>query len=117
MLISSLWALSVRTRSLLRRCMPTNVMLDKLRTRRGLKWGVPAMVVGVGYIGAALLCFQLIESGWSEMLYLIFVICLWNGAKFLLFGPISVVLLARVRLAEHVARKRMQRAPLEPTTT
>ena len=37
-----LWAMSVRTRYFLRRYMPTNILLDLIRTHRGLKWGVPA---------------------------------------------------------------------------
>lgn len=36
-----LWAVSVRTRYFLQRYMPTNILLDLIRTRRGLKWGVP----------------------------------------------------------------------------
>lgn len=31
----------------MRRFMPTNIVLDKLRARRGLKWGVPAMLFAV----------------------------------------------------------------------
>ena len=53
MLIPTLWTLSVRTRMFLRRWMPTNVLLDRLRTRRGLKWGAPAMGLGVAYFRAA----------------------------------------------------------------
>ncbi|GGM62960.1 hypothetical protein GCM10010489_38060 [Microbacterium saperdae] len=36
-------------------------------------------------------CTGLIERGWSEWLYLAFFWALWNGLKFLLFGPWSVV--------------------------
>lgn len=36
-----LWTASVHTRYYLRRYMPTNIALDAIRTRRGLKWGVP----------------------------------------------------------------------------
>lgn len=35
-MIRLLWAASVRT--FLRRYMPTNILLDLIRTRRGLKW-------------------------------------------------------------------------------
>ena len=100
MLLNRLWNASIHTRLFLRRWMPTNILLDKLRTRRGLKWGVPAMLLGLTYVFAAAACVTLIEHGWSEWLYLAFILLLWNGFKFLLFGPWSLVLLARVRLTE-----------------
>ena len=100
MLIRNLWTLSVRTRAFLRRRMPTNILLDKLRTRRGLKWGVPAMGLAVVYLFAAATCTTLVERGWSPWLYLLFTICLWNALKFLLFGPISITLLIRAKILE-----------------
>lgn len=33
-----IWATSIHTRDFLHRYMPTIILLDKLRTRRGLKW-------------------------------------------------------------------------------
>ena len=101
MLIANLWNLSIRTRLLLRRIMPTNFLLDKLRTRRGLKWGVPAMLLGAAYIFTAAMCITLIEHGWSQWLYFAFVLLLWNGLKFIIFGPWSLLLLARARLTEY----------------
>jgi hypothetical protein len=41
-MIRVLWNASIYARGFLRRYMPTNILLDALRTRRGLKWGVPA---------------------------------------------------------------------------
>lgn len=117
MLIRNLWTLSVRTRAFLRRRMPTNILLDKLRTRRGLKWGVPAMGLAVVYLFAAATCITLLERGWSPWLYLLFAICLWNALKFLLFGPISVILLIRALLAERRARRQDLRATQIRLTT
>lgn len=34
-----IWIASFHTRDFLRRYMPTNIVLDRLRTRRVLKWG------------------------------------------------------------------------------
>ncbi|WP_258075394.1 hypothetical protein [Rathayibacter sp. AY1E3] len=48
-----IWILSIYVRSFMRRFMPTNIALVALRTRRGLKWGVPAMLLAVGYIWVA----------------------------------------------------------------
>ena len=54
--------------------------------------------------------FTLIGHGWSEWLYLLFFLFLWNALKFILMGPISVVLLARVRYQEARARRHNRRA-------
>jgi len=60
-----IWALSVHTRNFLRRYMPTNRLLDVIRTRRGLKWGVSAMLLAIPYllILAAAIFRDLIEGG------------------------------------------------------
>ncbi|MDN5962714.1 MAG: sulfate permease, partial [Propionibacterium sp.] len=89
--------------------MPTNVLLDRLRTRRGLKWGVPAMLLGVVYLLIAATCTGLIDQGWSEWLYLAIIWALWNSLKFLLFGPWSLILLAQARTREANARRRQHR--------
>ena len=109
MLIRTLWTLSARTRTFLRRWMPTNILLDKLRTRRGLKWGVPVMGLGLIYLLIAAASITLINGGWSQALYIVFAVCLWNALKFLLFGPISLLLLARARVHEHRAKRHLQR--------
>jgi hypothetical protein len=100
MLIPRLWNLSIRTRNLLNRYAPTNILLNKLRGRRGLKWGIPAMLIGVACLAIAAIITTLIGHGWSPWLYLIFFLCLYNGLKLLLFGPWNVVLLLRARIAE-----------------
>lgn len=109
MLIRTLWTHSVRTRTILRRWMPTNILLDKLRTRRGLKWGVPAMGLGLAYLLIAAASITLINGGWSQALYIVFALCLWNALKFLLFGPISLLLLVGARVHEHRAKRNLQR--------
>lgn len=108
MLIRTLWTLSVRTRTVLRRWMPTNILLDNLRTRHGLKWGVPAMGLGLAYLFIAAASITLIDGGWSQALCILFALCLWNALKFLLFGPISLLLLAKERVHEHRAKRSLQ---------
>jgi hypothetical protein len=108
-MIRVLWAASVRTRYFLRRYMPTNILLDLIRTRRGLKWGIPAMLVAAPYLLAAGICTNLIASGgpgWLNILVLLFV---WNAMKFLIMVPVSLVLLVRVRIQEAVARRHARR--------
>ncbi|SLF30756.1 Uncharacterised protein [Mycobacteroides abscessus subsp. bolletii] len=45
-----IWNFSAYTRIILRRFMPTNIALDALRTRRCLKWGVPAALIALPYL-------------------------------------------------------------------
>lgn len=111
----TLWNLSIKTRIFLRRVMPTNIILDKIRTRRGLKWGVPAMLLGAAYIFAAAMCITLIGHGWSQWLYFALALLLWNGLKFLVMGPVSLFLLIRVRIQEAAARRRVRQNQAEQT--
>ena len=101
-----LWAASVHTRSFLRRYMPTNILLDAIRTRRGLKWGVPAMLMAVPYLIAASTCSAWVAGGgpgWANVFVLLFG---WNALKFIVMGPISLVLLVRVSVAEGISRRK-----------
>lgn len=109
-----LWAASVSSRCYLRRYMPTNVALDAIRTRRGLKWGVPAMLLAAPYLLAASICTNLIADGGPGWLNLIVLWGVWNAIKFLIMGPVSLVLLVRVRVREAVARRRGRTEQLTP---
>ena len=104
-MIRQLWTLSIHTRAFLRRYMPTNILLDAIRTRRGLKWGVPAMLLAVPYFLIAITLANHIQSGGPGWLNLIVLLTIWNGIKMLWLGPISLILLARVRIQEHGRRR------------
>ena len=110
-----LWVGSAHTRYYLRRYMPTNIALDAIRTRRGLKWGVPAMLLAVPYLFAASICTNLIADGGPGWLNLIVLWGVWNAMKFIIMGPVSLGLLARARLREYTERRREQRAGCRPT--
>lgn len=103
-----LWAASVRTRYFLRRYMPTNILLDLIRTRRGLKWGIPAMLLAAPYLLAASICTNLIGNGDPGWLNLLVILFIWNALKFLIMGPISLVLLLRVLLHEASERRHVR---------
>lgn len=105
-----IWISSIYTRAFMRRFMPTNIVLDKLRTRRGLKWGVPAMLLAGFYFYLAALMSVLIDGGAPKWLYVVMLVCIWNAFKFLIYGPVSLVTLVRVRLAERRARVAGERA-------
>jgi hypothetical protein len=114
--------LSIRLRTFLRRFMPTNILLAAIFTRRGLKWGVPAMLIGGIYLSAAVLCAGLVEQGAPGWVYLLVLLFLWNALKFLAVGPVSVAWLIRVRVREAQIRRHARVAvmsdgvPLERVT-
>ena len=101
----TIWITSTHTRGFLRRYMPTNILIDAVRTRHGLKWGIPAMLLAVPYFLIAITLANHIQSGGPGWLNLIVLLTIWNGIKMLWLGPISLILLARVRIQEHGRRR------------
>ncbi len=100
-----IWTLSVRARDFLHRYMPSNRLLAAIRTRRGLKWGLPAMLVAIPYFLVAAVCFDLAADGGPGWLHLVVLWGCWNALKFIVMGPNSVVLLVRVRIREAMIRR------------
>lgn len=86
--------LAATIHNVLRTYAPTNVLLDWLRTRRGLNWAIPvALVLVPAYLFGASIATTVIEDGgpgWLNILVLLFV---WNAIKFALMVPVSAVLL------------------------
>jgi len=97
-------ALSARGYGLLRYA-PTNLLLNAIRTRHGLKWGIPATLLGVPYLYAAAICTTIINDGGSGWLYLLVLVFVWNAFKFLWIGPVSLIQLISVRAAERRKRQ------------
>lgn len=95
-----IWTLSVRTRDYLHRYMPSNRLVAAIRTRRGLKWGIPAMLVALPYALIASICSGAVAGGGPGWLHLIVLWACWNALKFIIMGPVSLVLLGRARLRE-----------------
>ncbi|MFP5435308.1 MAG: sulfate permease [Alphaproteobacteria bacterium] len=87
------------------RTMPTNILIRATRTRRGLKWGVPAMILAVVYIVIAAALAQWVASGAPGWINLLVLVCLWNALKFVVNGPITLVQLVRVRALERRYRE------------
>lgn len=107
-----IWVISIHLRNFMRRYMPTNILLDAIRTRRGLKWGVPAMLVAIPYLVAASICTALIDGGASRWLYVVALVCIWNALKFIVIGPVSAVMLLQCKRAQVWARKRKMSSPV-----
>lgn len=100
-----IWSLSARIHSFLRRTMPTNILIAAIMTRRGLKWGVMAMLLVPVYLFGAVVLVGLPDQGAPKWLYLLALLCLWNALKFAAVGPVSVIRLAHVRVLEARARR------------
>jgi hypothetical protein len=98
------FAVSAYTYYFLKRYAPSNKIIAAVRTRDGLKWGAPAMLLAVPYLGLAYMCIQWIDNGGAGWLHILVFIGCFNTIKFLLLGPMSLLLLARCRLAEWWAR-------------
>ena len=111
LMLRLIWAASIHARDFLHRYMPTNIVLDKLRTRRGLQWGMSAMLLAIPYLAVANIMTILIDRGAPGWFHLLVLLCIWNAFKFLVMGPVSVVLLVRARTAERHDRRMLTRSP------
>lgn len=94
-----------------RRSFPTNRIRDAVYTRRGLKWGLPAMLLAAPYIAAVKLLSDVIDHAGPEWgwLHLVVLLCAWNALKMLWLGPMSLIALARVRHREHIQARAARR--------
>ncbi|MEV0572457.1 MULTISPECIES: sulfate permease [Bacillati] len=110
-MIRLIWTLSARTRYYLRRYMPTNRLLDAIRRRRNFKWGIPATLLAVPYLLIASICTNALDQGAPGWLHLVVLWAVWNAMKFIVMGPVSLILLIRARTQEAIARHRDRQAP------
>lgn len=115
-MIRILWNLSIHLHALLRYA-PTNLLLDAIRTPRGLKWGLPAMVLAPVYVFLAGIFYTLVEHGHPDWLLLAGTLMLWNAFKFAWIGPISVTLLIRDATRRRAQQPRQNRHNTAQTVT
>lgn len=95
-MIALMWNASTAIRLYLRTYMPTNIAIDLLRTRRGLKWAAPVAVLAVpAYLIPAAMVSSAVSHGapgWLNVLVLLFA---WNAMKFAVMGVLTPWLLLR----------------------
>lgn len=98
------------------RYAPTNLLLAAIRyRRRGLKWGIPAMLLlGGGYYFATAICYTIIEREGPSPLYLLVLLFGWNALKFFWIGPVSLIVLLTVRAQERRQRRETTHAAVLP---
>lgn len=111
-----IWNASIHIRYFMRRWMPTNLVLDRVRTRNGLKWGVPAMLLAIPYLYLASLLAIIVRDGGPGWLNIFMLVAFWSALNMLWIGPISLILLARVRIHEHAERRAVRRQAKEEQT-
>lgn len=83
-----------------------NYLLALLRERKYLKYGVPAMLLAIPYLWFAFWLNDRIQAGAPLWLYIFVIGCGFSGARFIVFGPWSLLLLAKARTAEAWAARR-----------
>lgn len=64
------------------------------------------MLLAAPYLLAASACTSLIAHGGPGWLNLLVLLFIWNALKFLVMGPVSVILLIRIRVREALTARR-----------
>lgn len=109
------------------RWLPSNRLVTLLRTRRGYRWGMPAVLLGAIYFVAGIACYGAVQLGHTAWFYLGMLICWWTAAKLVLHGIVATIRLLTARTHENFSVRRAIRdrekaiaeaglAPLEYTT-
>jgi hypothetical protein len=74
--------------------MPTNRVIDWLRSPRGLKWAIMvALVATPGYLFAMSICMTIIDRGGPGYLNVLVLLFAWNALKFAVMGAVSLPML------------------------
>lgn len=86
--------------------LPTNRLVRYVRTRRGLRWGIPLALLGVLYAVGAVVCATIVQQGGSEWWNLGFLLGFWNALKLIGNGICATILLSLVRIRERYSLHR-----------
>ncbi len=116
MIFAASWALSSRLYGLAQRFCPSNIVLRRVHTRTGIKWGPLVGLAGVVVYGLVMVATgTIVREGGPGWVNLFFIIGFWNTCRFTFLVPTSVVRLLRVRHQEKVLVRDWQRAhPADP---
>lgn len=110
MIFAVSWVLSSRLYGLAQRFCPSNIVLRRVHTRNGIKWGPLVGLAGVAFYGLLMVaCGTIVRDGGPGWVNLFFIIGFWNTCRFTFLIPTSVVRLLRVRHQEKVLLRDWQR--------
>ena len=79
------------------RWLPSKILVRRVCTRRGLRWGVPLALLGLIHFTAGAGCVGAVQLGGSPWWYLGTVICWWTTLKLVGHGLYAAVMLPIVR--------------------
>ncbi len=110
MIFAASWALSSRLYGLAQRFCPSNIVIRRLHTRTGIKWGPLVGLAGIAFYGLVMVAAgTIVRDGGPGWVNLFFIIGFWNTCRFTVLIPVSVVRLLRVRHQEKVLLRDWQR--------
>ncbi|TWE13063.1 sulfate permease [Rudaeicoccus suwonensis] len=110
MIFAASWALSSRLYGLAQRFCPSNIVIRRVHTRTGLKWGPLVGLAGIVVYGSVMVAAgTIVRDGGPGWINLFFIIGFWNTLRFTVLIPVSVVRLLRVRHQEKVLLRDWQR--------
>jgi hypothetical protein len=76
--------------------MPSNIAIDLLRTRRGLKWALPvALILVPAYLIASAMASAAVDRSGPDWLNVLVLVFIWDAMKFTALAIWSPVLLYR----------------------
>ncbi|HEY0239927.1 MAG TPA: hypothetical protein VGC37_14910 [Friedmanniella sp.] len=96
-----------------RRHLPSHRLVAAVRTRRGLRWGLPLVCLGIAYLYLGAVASVMVEHGTSHGLYLLTLACWVGGGRLIANGLVAterlIVARCRERLAVLVATRQENR--------
>lgn len=84
------------------RWMPSNILVRRVRTRDGARWGIPLALLGLVYLAFGIVCAMLAQHGDGGAWYLGFLYGFGNALKLVgngLYATTVLLPIARVREA------------------
>ena len=111
MIFAASWALSSRLYGLVQRFAPSNIVIRRVHTRTGIKWGTLVGLAGVLVYGLLMVATgTIVRDGGPGWVNLFVLVGFWNTVRFAVLIPASIARLLRVRHQEKVLLRDWQRS-------
>ena len=118
MIFAASWALSARLYGLSQRYAPSNIVIRRVHTRTGIKWGPLVGLAGIVVYGLLMVVTGIIvRDGGPGWINLFVLGGFWNALRFAWLIPVSAVRLLRVRHQEKALLRDWQRTHTAATAT